>query len=70
MLDRTTFNIAHAIKSLMIAYLILVFYEGKIVQSRQHEDLIDQPGIYRSIFEIQTRIESALQEEIDSVHLL
>jgi ATP-binding cassette subfamily B protein len=54
----------------MSADLILVFDEGKIVQSGQHEDLIDQPGIYRSIFEIQTRIESALQEEIDSVHLL
>ena len=70
MLDRTTFIIAHRIQSIMSADLILVFDEGKIVQSGQHEDLIDQPGIYRSIFEIQTRIESALQEEIDSVHLL
>ena len=70
MKDRTTFIIAHRIQSIMNADLILVFDEGKIVQSGQHEDLIDQPGIYRSIFEIQTRIESALQEEIDSVHLL
>jgi len=70
MKDRTTFIIAHRIQSIMSADLILVFDEGKIVQSGQHEDLIDQPGIYRSIFEIQTRIESALQEEIDSVHLL
>ena len=70
MVDRTTFIIAHRIQSIMSADLILVFDEGKIVQSGQHEDLIDQPGIYRSIFEIQTRIESALQEEIDSVHLL
>ena len=70
MKDRTTFIIAHRIQSIMSADLILVFDEGKIVQSGKHEDLIDQPGIYRSIFEIQTRIESALQEEIDSVHLL
>ena len=70
MVDRTTFIIAHRIQSIMSADLILVFDEGKIVQSGKHEDLIDQPGIYRSIFEIQTRIESALQEEIDSVHLL
>ena len=70
MKDRTTFIIAHRIQSIMSADLILVFDEGRIVQSGQHEDLIDQPGIYRSIFEIQTRIESALQEEIDSVHLL
>lgn len=70
MINRTTFIIAHRIQSIMSADLILVFDQGRIVQTGVHEDLIQQPGIYRSIYEIQTRIESALQEEIDSVHLL
>ncbi|MFZ3071331.1 MAG: ABC transporter ATP-binding protein [Anaerolineaceae bacterium] len=70
MANRTTFIIAHRIQSIMSADLILVFDQGKIVQSGAHEELLLQPGIYRSIYDIQTRIDSALQEEIDSVHLL
>jgi ATP-binding cassette subfamily B protein len=54
----------------MSADLILVFDQGKIVQSGTHDSLIQQTGIYRSIYEIQTRIDSALQEEIDRVHVL
>ncbi len=68
--NRTTFIIAHRIQSIMSADLILVFDQGKIVQSGTHDDLIQQTGIYRSIYEIQTRIDSALQEEIDRVHVL
>ncbi len=68
--NRTTFIIAHRIQSIMSAGLILVFDQGKIVQSGVHEELIQQPGIYRSIYDIQTRIDSALQEEIDRVHVL
>lgn len=70
MINRTTFVIAHRIQSIMSADLILVFDQGHIVQSGRHEELINQPGIYRDIFNIQTRIDSALQEEIDSVNLL
>jgi ATP-binding cassette subfamily B protein len=68
--NRTTFIIAHRIQSIMSADLILVFDQGKIVQSGRHETLIQEPGIYQSIYEIQTRIDSALQEEIDRVHVL
>lgn len=68
--NRTTFIIAHRIQSIMSADLILVFDQGKIVQSGVHDDLIRQPGIYRSIYDIQTRIDSALQEEINRVHVL
>ncbi len=70
MVNRTTFIIAHRIQSIMSADRILVFDRGKIVQSGVHEELIQQPGIYRSIYDIQTRIDSALQEEIDRVHVL
>lgn len=62
--DRTTFIIAHRIQSVMDADLILVMDKGRIIQHGKHDGLVRQDGIYRQIFEIQTRIESELAEEI------
>ncbi len=67
MANRTTFIIAHRIQSIMNADLILVFDKGKIVQMGEHETLLNQDGIYKDIYDIQARIDSALQEEIDRV---
>ena len=67
MTNRTTFIIAHRIQSIMNADLILVFDKGKIVQMGEHEVLLNQDGIYKDIYDIQARIDSALQEEIDRV---
>ncbi len=64
MRDRTTFIIAHRIQSVMNADLILVLDKGSIVQFGTHTALKAQPGIYRQIFEIQTRIEVELEKEI------
>lgn len=64
MKDRTTFIIAHRIQSIMIADLILVMDRGRIVQAGTHADLVNQQGIYRKIYEIQTRIEDELEKEI------
>ena len=65
--NRTTFIIAHRIQSIMNADLILVFDKGKIVQMGEHNSLLNQDGIYKDIYDIQARIDSALQEEINSV---
>lgn len=62
--NRTTFIIAHRIQSLMEADLILVLENGKIIQQGQHQQLIGQPGIYQEIFNLQTRIDSALKIEL------
>jgi len=70
MANRTTFIIAHRIQSIMNADQILVFDQGKIVQKGTHNELIKQPGIYQDIYEIQAKIDSALQEEIERVDLL
>lgn len=64
MQGRTTFIIAHRIQSVMLADLILVFDEGRIVQQGTHEELLAQDGIYRKVFEIQTRIEEEVQREV------
>jgi ATP-binding cassette subfamily B protein len=50
----------------MDADLILVLDQGRIVQQGTHQSLLGEPGIYRQVFEIQTRIEAELQEEISS----
>jgi len=69
MQDRTTFIIAHRIQSVMDAKLILVFDKGKIVQKGTHQELMKTSGMYREIFDIQTRIEIELEKEIASVEL-
>ena len=61
---RTTFIIAHRIQSVMNADLILVLDKGHIIQRGTHEQLVSQPGTYRKIYEIQTRIEAELEAEI------
>ncbi|MCW5873187.1 MAG: ABC transporter ATP-binding protein [Anaerolineales bacterium] len=64
--NRTTFLIAHRIQSVMLADLILVFDQGKIVQQGKHEELLAQDGIYRKVFDIQTMIEEEVQREVAS----
>jgi ATP-binding cassette subfamily B protein len=65
--NRTTFIIAHRIQSVMNADLILVMDKGEVVQMGRHEDLVAQDGMYRRIYEIQTRIDEELDEELASV---
>ena len=65
--NRTTFIIAHRVQSVMNADLILVLDHGRIVQRGKHEDLLQQPGIYRQIYDIQTKIEGELEKELNSV---
>jgi ATP-binding cassette subfamily B protein len=65
--NRTTFIIAHRIQSVMNADLILVMDKGAIVQMGQHAELVARDGIYKQIFNIQTRIDEELEEEIAEV---
>lgn len=64
---RTTFLVAHRIQSVMAADLILVLDEGRIVQSGTHEDLLCEEGLYREIYEIQSRIDEEVQREVAEV---
>ncbi len=67
MKNRTTFIIAHRIQSITDADLILVLDKGKIIQRGNHSSLINQEGMYRQIFNIQTRIEDELEKEVSRV---
>jgi ATP-binding cassette subfamily B protein len=61
---RTTFIIAHRIQSVMNADLILVLDKGRIIQQGIHAELIMQDGMYRKIYDLQTRIDEELELEI------
>jgi ATP-binding cassette subfamily B protein len=67
--NRTTFIIAHRIQSVMNADLILVLDKGEVIQNGTHEDLIFQKdGMYRRIYDIQTKIDEELDMEISRVN--
>ena len=67
--NRTTFIIAHRIQSVMIADLILVLDKGEVIQTGTHEELVShRDGMYRRIYDIQTRIDDELEEEISRVN--
>jgi ATP-binding cassette subfamily B protein len=67
--NRTTFIIAHRIQSVMIADLILVLDKGEVIQAGTHEELVSQKdGMYRQIYDIQTRIDEELEMEISRIN--
>ncbi len=67
MANRTTFIIAHRIQTVMIADLILVLDDGRIVQRGSHDELVNQPGIYQQVFNLQAKIEDDLQDELSAI---
>jgi ATP-binding cassette subfamily B protein len=67
--NRTTFIIAHRIQSVMVADLILVLDKGEVIQTGTHEELVSQKdGMYRKIYDIQTRIDEELEMEISRIN--
>ena len=64
MRNRTTFIIAHRIQSVMEADQILVLDHGRIVQHGTHAELLRERGVYRQIYDIQTRIEAELERDL------
>ena len=55
MKGRTTFIIAHRLSTIQHADQILVLKKGQIVEQGRHEDLLNQDGEYRRLFQTQMR---------------
>ncbi len=55
MAGRTTFIIAHRLRSLRDADLILVLDEGRIAQRGRHAELLAQGGLYGEIYDLELR---------------
>ena len=58
--DSTVVLISHRITTLMHADRIFVIENGNIVQSGTHEELCQQDGLYKQIYDIQGTLESEL----------
>jgi len=69
MKNRTTFIIAHRIQSVMDADLILVLDKGQVIQHGTHAELVAQDGVYRQIYDIQTKIELELEKDISNAEI-
>ena len=50
---RTTFIIAHRLRSVQMADLILVLQDGRIVERGRHQELLKQGGLYRRLYDLQ-----------------
>ncbi|WP_256872784.1 ABC transporter ATP-binding protein [Candidatus Entotheonella palauensis] len=55
MAGRTTLIIAQRLRTLKMADTILVLEQGRIVRRGPHCELVEQPGLYRRIYELQLR---------------
>jgi ATP-binding cassette subfamily B protein len=55
MLGRTTIVIAQRLRTLKQADMILVLERGRLVQCGTHDDLVEQPGQYQRIYDLQLR---------------
>ncbi len=58
MTGRTTIVIAHRLSTVRRANRILVMDGGRIVESGTHQELVNRPGIYRRLYELQFAEES------------
>ena len=59
MKGRTTFVIAHRLSTVKSANTILVLKDGQIVQRGTHQELVNTPGPYQEIYELQLRPQEA-----------
>ena len=49
--DRTTFVVAHRLSTIKSADKIVVLAVGQVVQMGDHDELIDQDGLYRELYD-------------------
>lgn len=64
MKGRTSFVIAHRIQTIINANQIIVMDKGQIVQHGTHQELIQQDGLYKKIYQIQSRLEQDEPKEM------
>jgi ABC-type multidrug transport system fused ATPase/permease subunit len=58
MYGRTSLVIAHRLSTIMGADKILVLEDGRLAQQGRHAELLQQGGLYRTLYETQFRGEA------------
>ena len=53
MRDRTSFVVAHRLKTIVESDLILVMKDGKVIESGTHKSLMEQKGFYKELYQSQ-----------------
>ena len=69
---RTTFIIAHRLRSVQMADLILVMKDGEVVERGTHAELLARDGIYRQLYDLQFQdqengVEVAVLPRLDAI---
>jgi len=54
MVGRTTFLVAHRLATIRSVDRILVLNQGRLVEEGTHDDLLQQEGLYKQLFDLQT----------------
>jgi len=67
---RTTFVIAHRLSTVRRADLILVMDKGGIIQQGKHDELLQQGGLYREIYNLQLKDRARFAEEMQELQPL
>ena len=62
--NTTVFIITHRITTAMEADRIMILEDGKIAQFGPHAELINQPGLYQTLYQIQTGLEAQTKQEV------
>jgi ABC-type multidrug transport system fused ATPase/permease subunit len=66
----TTIIIAHRLATVRDADVILVLSNGSIIQRGTHSQLIEQPGLYRRLWDLQCESETVTESAIQTaVHM-
>lgn len=56
MAGRTSFVIAHRLKTIETADKILVLHQGRVIEQGTHQELMDQRGFYQELYTTQFEI--------------
>ncbi len=62
LVGRTTFIIAHRLRSVQMADLILVLKDGQIIERGKHQELLARGGLYRQLYGLQFQYQESWRE--------
>jgi ATP-binding cassette, subfamily B, multidrug efflux pump len=62
MVDRTSIIISHRVSSAKLADHIIVLDDGKLIESGDHESLMEQNGVYRELYERQLMTDEIIEK--------